>query len=98
MEEDPKELEEDESSIKEGFERFYNYEENSISVQKIQDVETMTHEEEDGRTCTQNFNTNRGQIMLENNLYALILIVVNSGCPHDRIDYGGAAETNHRIY
>jgi len=67
-------------------------------VQKIQDVETMIQEEEDARTCTQNFNTNRGQIMLENNLYALILIVVNSGCPHDQIDWDGPAKTNHKIY
>jgi len=37
--------------------------------------------------------------MIENNsLYALILIVVNSGRPHDRINWGGAVKTNHRIY
>jgi len=29
---------------------------------------------------------------------ALIPIVVNSGRPHDRIDWGSVAETNHRIY
>jgi len=31
-------------------------------------------------------------------MYALIPIVVNSGRPHDRIDWGSAVKTNHMIY
>ena len=59
--EDPEEHEEDESSIKEEIEWFSNYKENSISVQKIQEIKTMTQEKEDEGTCIQNFKTNRGQ-------------------------------------
>ena len=33
------------------------------------------------------------QILLRNNLYALIPIVVNLRCPHDQIDWGNATET-----
>jgi len=33
-------------------------------------------------------------VMWGNNLYAMIPIVVNSGCSHDRIDWGGAVKTN----
>ena len=34
-----------------------------------------------------------------NNLYALIqIVVISGGRPHDWIDWGDAAEINHRIY